>query len=358
MVALLRSQHSTKCLTLFLAGLAIYLLWMDVGFYLELQRLAPRSLDPPSNSTQPYIYSPFQPITVKLLMFPPTVQFIDEPLAYLTVHYTRLATWFSPDAMSLLGVAVAAISARFMMQEELRCRQLGVLLFSVRDYIDALDGTIYRERKNLHQFGQVAAPDHFGWMMDGICDGLADVFRFVAFAVVLQRLFSSGRLAGYSLLPDLGAGSCHQRTPPPPRPTPLTRLYTAYVRYRRPAVIMLCVGLQSLLSSIIWNFFMISYHTTLETDIPYTGGNLVRAASVQADILRSSPMWTVSYFWRLVNPQNITQVQLLAILYGREAELMVSVQLLGFLPPVIVGLGSYMHLQYAQHAVHVAAFSS
>ena len=52
------------------------------------------------------------------------------------------------------------------------------------------------------------------------------------------------------------------------------------------------------------------------------------------------------------------QVQLLAILYGREAELMVSVQLLGFLPPLIVGLGSYMHLQYAQHAVHVAAFSS
>ena len=77
------------------------------------------------------------------------VQFIDEPLAYLTVHYTRLASWFSPDAMSLLGVVVAAISARFMVQEELRYRQLGVLLFSVRDYIDALDGTIYRERKGV-----------------------------------------------------------------------------------------------------------------------------------------------------------------------------------------------------------------
>ena len=49
---------------------------------------------------------------------------------------------------------------------------------------------VYLSPKNLHQFGQVAAPDHFGWMMDGICDGLADVFRFVAFAVVLQRLFS------------------------------------------------------------------------------------------------------------------------------------------------------------------------
>ena len=43
-------------------------------YCVSLQRLAPRSLDPPSNSTQPYIYSPFQPITVKLLMFPPTVQ--------------------------------------------------------------------------------------------------------------------------------------------------------------------------------------------------------------------------------------------------------------------------------------------
>ena len=71
---------NSKCLTLFLAALAIYLLWMDVGFYLELQKMAPRPPNIPNvpklNISTPYIYSPFHPITVKLLMLPPTIQVI------------------------------------------------------------------------------------------------------------------------------------------------------------------------------------------------------------------------------------------------------------------------------------------
>ena len=41
----------------------------------------------------------------------------------------------------------------------------------------------------------------------------------------------------------------------------------------------------------------------------------------QNQILKSSGMWMVSYFWRLVNPQTMTQYQLLALLYSRECEL-------------------------------------
>ena len=51
---------------------------MDVGFYLELQKMAPRSPNIPEvpklNISTPYIYSPFHPITVKLMMLPPTIQ--------------------------------------------------------------------------------------------------------------------------------------------------------------------------------------------------------------------------------------------------------------------------------------------
>ena len=59
-------------------------------------------------------------------------QFIDEPLAYLTVYYTNIASYISPTGMSLIGVFVAAISARFMVKEELKYRQVGVVLFAVR----------------------------------------------------------------------------------------------------------------------------------------------------------------------------------------------------------------------------------
>ena len=120
---------------------------------------------------------------------------------------------------------------------------------------------------------------------------------------------------------------------------------------------MICISLQSLVSSVLWNFFMINYHTVLETD-QYAGDvNFVKIVATQNEILHSSPMWMVCYFWRLVNPQNLTQLQLLAILYGKEVDLLQSIQLLSFLPPLIVGLGSYTHLQIAAHAVKEAAFS-
>ena len=121
-----------KCLTLLLVAVAIYLLWMDVGFYLEVQQLPVRvSSNISDTETQEFVYSPCGPITVKLMMVSATIQFIDEPLAYLTVYYTRVADYFSPNAISLIGVLVAAIAAKFFAKEELKYRQFGVLLFKV-----------------------------------------------------------------------------------------------------------------------------------------------------------------------------------------------------------------------------------
>jgi len=352
-----------KYLTLFLAAIAIYLLWMDVGFYLELQKMAPRSPNIPEapklNISTPYIYSPFSPITVKLMMLPPTIQFIDEPLAYLTVHYTAIASYISPNAMSLIGVGVAAFAAKFFVKDELRYRQFGVFLFKIRDYIDGLDGSIYRERSNSHAIGHVANPSSFGWAVDGVCDGFGDILRFIAFGLVMHKMFGNGKISGssYQLM------DCEANIICTPRGSEsgilkrfFFRLYQFWLNYRKPIIIMMCISLQSLVSSILWNYFMINYHTVLETD-QYAGDvNYREVVRTQNEILKSSPMWMVCYFWRLVNPQNMTQLQLLAILYGKEVDFLLSIQLLGFLPPVIVGLGSYMHLQIAVHAVRNAAF--
>ena len=69
--------------------------------------------------------------TAKVDIYCNSVQFIDEPLAYLTVCYTRVADYFSPNSVSLIGVLVAAIAAKFFAKEELKYRQFGVLLFKV-----------------------------------------------------------------------------------------------------------------------------------------------------------------------------------------------------------------------------------
>ena len=120
-----------KCLTLLLVAVAIYLLWMDVGFYLEVQQLPVRVSSNTSDPGAVFVYSPFGPITVKLMMVSATIQFIDEPLAYLTVYHTRVAHYVSPNGMSFIGVLFGALAARFFIKEDLKYRQFGVLLFAV-----------------------------------------------------------------------------------------------------------------------------------------------------------------------------------------------------------------------------------
>ena len=64
-------------LTLMLVAVAIYLLWMDFLFYIEIKQLVPRLVQNSSSyvATQPkYTYSPFHPITVQLMMFGSTLQ--------------------------------------------------------------------------------------------------------------------------------------------------------------------------------------------------------------------------------------------------------------------------------------------
>ena len=63
-----------------------------------------------------------------------TAQFIDEPLAYLTVYHTRVAAFISPNGMSFIGVIFGALAARLFIKEDLKYRQFGVLLFAVSEY--------------------------------------------------------------------------------------------------------------------------------------------------------------------------------------------------------------------------------
>jgi len=360
-----------KYLTLCLVALGIYLLWMDVGLYLELQKFPART---PGNlqalisnrtTPSPYVFSPFCPMTVKLLMLPATIQYVDEPLAYLTVHHTRIAEYMSPNQMSYLGVIVALVSAKFLAHSDIRYRHLGVLLFKVRDYIDGLDGSIARERSHSHRMGHIANPESSGWMVDGICDGMGDFFRFVAFIVTLHRVLNSGGKVtqnvgtSYTLLDIDTVNMCPVSIGKDNGTIRIwvEKFYRWWLTYRSAIIVMTCVGLQSLFSSVIWNYFMINYHRVLETDQYWGDINYKGVVDTQAGILRSSSLWIVCYFWRLVNPLMITQIQLLAVLYGREVELLLAVPLIGYLPAAVVGLGSYLHLQLAEDAVRTAAYA-
>ena len=98
-----------------------------------------------------------------------------------------------------------------------------------------------------------------------------------------------------------------------------------WFEYKKPFLIMLCVALQYLLSSLLWNYFILQYHILLETDALTRSGladiNKSSILITQNQILKSPSMLMVFYFWRLINPQTMTQYQLLAFLYSKECQL-------------------------------------
>ena len=89
---------NSKYLSLCLVSVAIYLMWMDVGFYLELQNLPVRDANESKVSSSPssYVYSPFQPITIKQLMLPATVQVIFQvyTLHHCIIFWENLRFWY------------------------------------------------------------------------------------------------------------------------------------------------------------------------------------------------------------------------------------------------------------------------
>ena len=142
-----------------------------------------------------------------------------------------------------------------------------------------MDGAIARERKNSHSVGMIADPSSFGWMIDGVCDGIGDIFRFIAFIIFLSKVWPSKNIVKVGRCINHGEGILNTNW--------------------RPLLVVSLVALQTLFSSILWNYFMINYHILLETDrVPGTYEKTL--AGRQNQVLKSSGMWMVSLITQFI----------------------------------------------------------
>ena len=89
-------------LTLLFIGLFIYLIWMDVALYIKLQQLLPLSKRPDRPRDGPF--SPFEPITIKLLMSCPMSQFVYLPLCDWFEAIFNVSPLATPNTISIIGL--------------------------------------------------------------------------------------------------------------------------------------------------------------------------------------------------------------------------------------------------------------
>lgn len=116
---------------------------MDTHLYFTLQQTSLIHQDP----RVPGHWSPFKPLSVKLIMTDPYNHYIIGPSAEYfdeITSFSKVFYFITPNMISLTHLVTSFISAKIVASESLCTRRLGVILYQFRVWLDDLDGVVYR----------------------------------------------------------------------------------------------------------------------------------------------------------------------------------------------------------------------
>ncbi|XP_037527754.1 ceramide phosphoethanolamine synthase [Rhipicephalus sanguineus] len=304
-------EHRVTLLVSF--ALLTYFLWMDVALYHRIQSL---QLVGPSPTPAPSsLFSPFTGLSVKMMMLDQVNNYIHAPLANLFDRVTRFTEVFyfiTPNMISVAGVVSALAAAKVVTAESLAMQRLAVLLMTLRTFLDAFDGQVARSRMGIVRLMSMRQTS--GYMVDGVADTIGfAAFLAGCFLHLRRRLLSSKHY-----LPMVQLEGVDKSLP---------NGGSSFSVIQHPAkkimVVVLCFGAQMAISCFFWDRYINEYHILLETP-----GSRKEAA--QTEVLRSSMMWIIMWFWRIANAHALMQMFLFAIFINRMWEFLLWIQYIGF----------------------------
>ncbi|XP_064476516.1 ceramide phosphoethanolamine synthase-like isoform X2 [Ornithodoros turicata] len=309
--------------------LLVYFLWMDVALYYRVQSVHLVGGEQPAASAG--LFSPFTGLSVKLIMMDHVNSYVHSPLADLFNQVTRFSEVFyfiTPNLISLAGVLSALAAAKVVTVDTIAMQHCAVLLMQLRAWFDALDGLVARSRMGLTR--HMSMRDTSGYLVDGIADTIGFTLFLVGTFFYLRRKLPVTK--HYLPIADPGTekGSTVLSTFPV-IPYPMKRII----------VVLVCFGLQMGISCLFWDRYINAYHILLETASP-------AKEVAQSQVLRSSMMWIIMWFWKLCNAHAVMQMFLFAIFIGRMWEFLVWIQYVGYVVLGILIILTEIHLSSAR----------
>lgn len=187
-------------LVLFSSIVLIFFVAMDTHLYFTLQKTSLVHQD----KKIPGAFSPFKPLTMKLIMTDPYNHYIMGPSAEYFDEITKFSKVFyfiTPNMISITHVIMSFISAKLVSHENLCHRRMGVLLYQFRSWLDDLDGVVYRSHS--HTRGQYQSNHNtLGYFVDIYSDIIGGIVLFVGILFYLFKVLpiANGKQA-YSPLP-------------------------------------------------------------------------------------------------------------------------------------------------------------
>lgn len=196
------SSISKILLTLLIILIAFYV-YLDLHLYLRIQNYPidrgihyniTYSHNPVNYSDVTWINCHINPIcviTVKGLFLDQTNQYLFAPLATLADDFTGISRGdlITPNMISFFHVFIAILAGKFVANDNLSMRRLGVVLFQIRTFLDDLDGHVARAKKNIK--GERSEVGTVGYYVDGLCDGLGCIALMIGVFVFLKNNVSN-----------------------------------------------------------------------------------------------------------------------------------------------------------------------
>ncbi|XP_033743090.1 ceramide phosphoethanolamine synthase-like isoform X2 [Pecten maximus] len=334
---LLQSCRTERSLLLMTSLLILmYFVIMDIVLYMTLQSTA---LVDQEKTTS---YSPFGPLSVKLLMTAPTNHYIISLTTEYFDEYTQFSRIFyfiTPNMISATHLALGFLSGKFVTSESLRRRRIGVLIFELRLWLDVYDGVVYRSHKGLH--GYRSDRRNLGFVVDTICDttsGIALCFGVLFYLWKNQVQKQPTVSLPFTKSPENGTASLGEGEKPYQQKYPRNHIF-----YK-----VLCYGLMLALTGMTFDktteAFGGIFTTKMETSLEEEQQTLA---------LHSLTTWVVFYSWRLIEAQAMLQYLLLAIFLDKIWEFLCFIQYTGYATLFLVNIMSQLQIRNVRHMIQI-----
>jgi len=311
-----------------------------------------------STPANPCYVSPYCVLSIKNLFLDHSNFYVHEVVArYIKQICNMSHDWMfiTPDMISFGHIGFAFLGSKLVCSDSLGIRRLGVAFFELRNFMDAMDGTLARARmssrtsitepisktiaannENVYTTPREVMHNSFfgrkaGYYIDGICDGIGCLALFCACFLYLKNHRFRRRLSYQPLSLVMSTRNGIKSDAAPNNGNKLTcgrkngLLCSRISELQESAgrgLPVIFFGIVSLISSIFWNL-NINRYTKFFTPVQDNHKTL------HGSVLQSFDMWLIITSWRVFNPQALIEMLLAAIFIDRLQDFVYLMQYFG-----------------------------
>ncbi|KAG8225886.1 hypothetical protein J437_LFUL006048 [Ladona fulva] len=296
---------------------------------------------------------------MKTLLLDHANHYIHLPLSILferVTNFNEVFPFITPNMISASHVIIALFGMKLLWSHHISVRQLGFILFEVRNFLDELDGTIARSRTH-HSISYVDVGST-GFFVDGACDTIGSAALYIgAFVYLYNHSLTS------AISPKSQLSSIIPLTQKPPVSKDslewsqsfqnIFSISNGSMQSKKKVIIVICCSaMQMILASLFWNQAMDGYHSILETDT-----STPQERELQVEVLKSTTMWIIIMLWRVCNPHALLEMVLVSIFIDKLWSFLRWTQYYGFVIILILSAVTHAHMHYAKTLISSSGYS-